>query len=196
MSQNQQSSDNQAGALFFMVPVILVAGVFSIFGWFAARAGASYRWTHALLFPVTWLLAQVSAAVLFICFGWVIALFCGSSDMANYVVGKTSELALLSSMFGDPLTIPMWHIVVYQIFVWVFFLRPIGQGLTTGVFDSAIVSAALADGVHPYHRRQQKLDTDSGFANSVAFYSKYKKTPQLGLLLVFMSSCPVDEYYT
>lgn len=175
--------------------VLVTTGILMFFGWCAARGGISYRSVRVMMFPATFFLSQVMGTMTFICVGWILALCLGNTDMANYVVGKASELSLASSAFGDPLTIPVWHIVVFQFFIWLFWMRPVGRMITTSVYDAGIITAAYDDkNVHPYYLRQEVIKNDSGYAASYAHYIVVGP-PLLGLALVAMSRCPVNEYY-
>lgn len=139
--ENQRPSNLAAGAMI-LVPVLIVTGVWLAVGWALARAGASYRAVRAAMYPAFLAVGSVLGIMPFIAVGWIIAAVTGNTPMANYVVGNASELALLSSAFGDPLTVPVWHVAVYQFFVWLLITRPMAEDVTTLIYNSARAGAA------------------------------------------------------
>lgn len=131
------TTDNNKGGYLLFVPVLLVVGLWLFIGYCVAKAGASYRATRIVLYPAYIFMGNFFGTMMFVCLGWLIALIIGNKDMANYVVGNASELSLLSSLFGDPLTVPFWHIVVYQFFMWLFMMRPIADMFTPAIYEAA-----------------------------------------------------------
>lgn len=195
MSSQNQPSHNEGGGLLLFLFILVSTGVILFFGWCAARANISYRVVRAIVFPATFFLSELMGTMLFVCVGWFIALLTGNTDMANYVLGKASELCLLSTLFGDPISIPVWHIILFQFLVWLLIMRPMGRMLTTSVYDAGIVSSAYDKGITPYQRRLQVYDNDTGYAKAWTYYDQAGTAPLLGLLFLAMSRCSATEYY-
>lgn len=127
--------NNFGSGLLITIVLMLSVSAWLFIGWLFAKAGASYRTVKIVLYPAVFFLGNLFGVMPFVCIGWVIALFTGNKDMANYVVGNASELTLLSSAFGDPITVPVWHIVVYQFFIWLLLMRNISDPLTTAIYN-------------------------------------------------------------
>lgn len=136
MASDQRPSNVGAYLALVIIP-LLVTSALLLVGWVFARCGASYKTTRLVLYPAALFIANFFAAMPFVCFGWLIALLIGSSDMANYVMGSVSELSLLSSLFGDPITVPKWHIALYQLVVWLLLTRQVAEVVTTAIYNSA-----------------------------------------------------------
>lgn len=133
---NDQNQNDRGGYLLLIIP-LLITSVLLFIGWLVAKAGASYRVTKIVLYPAIFFTGNFFAVIPFICCGWLLALVTGNTAMANYVVGNASELSLLTSIFGDPISIPVWHIIVYQLCVWYVFMRSISDVITTTIYNLA-----------------------------------------------------------
>lgn len=129
MSQQQQS-DIPQGSYLILIPLLIPAAAFLLFGWLVSRTEATRSVVKLSLLPAAYVISSMLAVMPFVCIGWLIALICGSSTMANYVVGNAPELMLLSTLFGDPITVPLGHIVLYQLVLIVFIVFPMNESLT------------------------------------------------------------------
>jgi len=138
---SQQTQSNVSGhvgvAMIIAIPILIVFSVWLFICWVVAKATRSFIATKVALYPVAFVLGNFFGVMPFICLGWLFALFTANTPLANYVVGKASELSLLSSAFGDPITVPVQHIIIYQFFIWLIFMRPIADVLTTVIYNSA-----------------------------------------------------------
>ena len=197
MSYHQPKNDERKGgiAVLLTITAFLPALPFMVVAFVAAVLGAGYRTVKVIIFPVIFLLTQVFAGLIFMCFGWFIALILQDTAMANYVMGNTSELVLLSFIFGDPFTIPIWHVVAFQIVVWLFIGRAMARHITLSIYDYAIQTIGLRETIHPYYVRERVVLRDSGYEKAYAYYVKKGYPPLLGLVLVGLSPTPITEYY-
>lgn len=129
---------------WILYTVVVLAALYALccVGYAFARTGAPQGVVKLVMLPGYTLFGNIFGVMPFIILGWVFAALTGNTDMANYVVGKTSELAMLSSLFGDPITVPVWHIVLYQLGIWLFFTRPIADACTSAVYAAAGAESA------------------------------------------------------
>lgn len=196
MNQSHNDDDLGAAGTFGLLMVFaLLLVITTLPGWMAARAGKSYKTVRMWIAPTAIVMSQFFGGMMFLCLGWVIALIFGSRDLANYVMNATSELTLLSAMFDDPRTIPIWHIVLFQVILWFTIGKRMTRHFTFSIYDFAIQSIAKRSGIHPYTVRQGVINRDTGYTEAARVYVKTGKPPLLGLLLVGLSRTPLDEYY-
>jgi hypothetical protein len=128
--QTEDQNDTPQGSYWILIPLLIPAALFLLVGWLVSRTEATRATVKLSLLPAAYVISSMLAVLPFVCIGWVIALLCGSSAMANYVVGNAPELMLLSTLFGDPISVPVWHIVVYQLILWIFVVFPMNESLT------------------------------------------------------------------
>lgn len=191
-NQPNETAEWLGGALSAVLALIVLA--FSGLGWYAAKQGVSYRKVKVLLFPVAFVISQITSGLIFLCFGWAGAAIIGNTDAANYIVGHTPDLTLLTAVFNE-VSLPWTHILLFQFLAWVIVGRRILRHLTFSVYDLAIQGIGNARGEHPFYIREQVRAKDTGYAKAELYYIKTGKPPLLGLLLIILSSTPVDEYY-
>ena len=197
MSYHQPKSDERKGGILALLTItaLLPAIPFMVVAYVAAVLGARYRTVKVIIFPVIFFLTQLSAGLLVMCVGWFVSMLFGASTPANYFMGHTSELIFLSFIFNDPFTIPIWHVVVFQIVAWLFIGRSIARHITLSIYDYAIQSIGLRESIHPYYVRERVILNDSGYEKAYAYYVKKDYPPLLGLVLVSLSPTPITEYY-
>jgi len=176
------------------IPAALTIGFFSLLGWAAAVAEWPYRIVRAVMWPLTFVLTQFFGGMAFVTLGWFTCLIFGARNAANYVVGHTADLTLLTSLFGE-LSIPFFHVLVFQFCLWLVLGRRIGRHLTFSIYDAAIQSIGHHDGIHPAYVRERIRQQDSGYAKAEEFFARSGKPPVLGLILVGLSRTPISEYY-
>ena len=191
-SQPRETAEWAAGAVTAALTLIVLA--FSGLGWYAAKRGVSYRKVRALLFPVAFVLTQIMGGLIFLCFGWAGAAIIGNTEAANYIVGHTLDLTMVTAMFNE-VAVPASHIFLFQFVLWIVVGRRILRHLTFSIYDLAIQSIGQARGVMPFYIREQVRAADTGYAQTELYYIKTGKPPLLGLFLITLSSTPVDEYY-
>ena len=193
-TSNPQNNEGRGlGALFILAPVFLTF-ILAFPGWFAATQGLKYRTVRALTFPIAFLITQIFAGLVFLCFGWFGALLTGSTDAANYIVGHTADLTLLTLVFNE-VSVPVWHIVSFQIVVWLFIGRKLLRHIAFSLYDSAIQTIGYRTHTHPFYVREHIRERDYGYAKAEYVYTKRGEPPLLAILLVGLSSTPIDEFY-
>lgn len=169
--------------VLFILPIVLVAILFSIIAVIAARRGASYNVVKLISAPAWLMISNFMGIVLFIPLAFALAVVGIEGPMA-YAGQNIADLTMYPIWarivgtfwnFGITdysLTIPLWHVVAYQAALYIIIGSRAARAVTTAILESAICSIADSKGVQPYSVRQEYLQTDAGYAKAERFFIK------------------------
>lgn len=155
MTTQTAEDDGTTGRNFFiflfMFPVILVAIISSIVGYIFAKGGASEGTVRFLLFPANFIITNVISGVIIGVGGAGIGLIIQSETMVHYCLSNIFDLTLFS-VWGRVVSwfwnfgavnynlnpgVEVWHVVLFQVVVWIFLGNSIAQVWTRCVMKFA-----------------------------------------------------------
>lgn len=189
-----ETNNEGAGRQVLMILVAVILAALCYAGWLAARAKCKYATVRAIIFPTSFILTQAFGLGIYLCLGWVLAACMNNTPLANFIVGSASDMALLGSLFNERTT-PLGYVALYQFILWLAIGRRISRSLTLSMYDSAIQSIGVAEGIHPAYVRQAIAEKDEEYADAWRFYFGKRKPPLIGVFLVFLSGTPLNQYY-
>ena len=187
------SKPNSGGGIFW-VPIILVVLATTFIARAAAINGARYRTVWFLVLPISFIIGHLFFGMCSVALGFTVGLF-GFETLGQYLFSKPVELSMLSVIFGDPITVPIFHIVVYQFIAWKLVVSGLTRHFAISIYDWAIQTIASDEDIHPYYVRERVSADDTGYAEADEIYLKSGKPPLLGLAMVAIYGTDVAEYY-
>lgn len=202
MSNEREDSGSGVGIFVIMLPVLLVALASSIAAWFVARAGGSYRLVKLVALPGWFLVSNFIGALFTVAGGFTWAMIAGDREAFSYIFGNMLDLSaiavwgpILSLVWDiDPSgfspSIPVIHIIIYQLVLYIIFGHRVARQLACAIMDSALQSNH-----DPFHARRQQLANDSGYAKACFFYAKKGTVPPLSILSVWLSGGSPSHYF-
>lgn len=132
---NSSIGSGGRAAVILMLPAALVALLASIAGFIAARAGAARGVVRLTLLPATFAISNFFGLLIFFLANFTYALLRGSTDhllysrLTNYLdltlfnvwgrfMGWFYDFNVPASAYD--LQVPVWHVVIFQVVVWLF----------------------------------------------------------------------------
>jgi hypothetical protein len=203
--KHKQESNGSAAVYILFVPFIIIIIIFSVFGWFLAKAGYRYRTVQVITLPAWFFLSNFIAAITLLPASFMYSLFSGNKEGATWqligdllvwpVWGRILSFCFRMGLTDFILSIPVGAVMTFQLILFLAVGHRLSRHLTCTIMDMATVANARNQGIDPYSARQVRLREDAGYAAAARYYEKTGKPPLLGFFGVAATGTWPNDFY-
>ena len=195
----QQGIVPSFGIFIVTLPFTFIFVITSFVGWVTARYKNNYTAVKWMSAPAWLILSNVIAGFFTLAVCFVLAFV--DRDLGRYIFSNLIDLSgffLWGNLFfvsDTAPSIPVWHIIVYQV-VWYLILgHRIARQWTLALIDSSNVFIAREEDEEPLTVHRNRIESDPGYAKAFGFYTSRGTSPLCSLFSVFLSGCHPRRYF-
>ena len=202
-----QRNDDVGAGWIFILPMTVLMLVFGFLGWWAAMCNRNYVTTKLLALPAPIILSNMIAIPVLLSFSFVYAVLANDKPAFVYIFNNIADLTMfpiwgtwIATFFGwghidTTCHIPVWHVVLFQLSIYLSIGHRIARQLTLALLDSASVGLAVKSNVTAYEVRQLRKECDLAYVRASKYYEIRQKAPFWGIVFVWWAGGSPTEYY-